>query len=410
MRVVQKYGGSSLAAVRLIRDLAGRIAKAQGEQPRELVVVVSAMGDETDALCDLALRANPQPRARELDLLLSCGEQKAVALMTMALQARGLDAVGLTGGQAGLITDAVHGLARLRDVDTARIERELRARRIVVVAGFQGSTTGREITTLGRGGSELTAVALAAALGADACEVYLAVDGVYEADPAVVPGARRLARIDYDEMLELASNGNPVLLPRSIEYAHKHGVRIEVRGVGSDGPGTVICGEDESMERPVYRGIAVDPTEVMLSIRGVPDRPGVAAGLFSLLAARGVVVDMITQSAPRGGLNDIACTFRADHLAAIQDVLGDLVRQSGAADAEVNERVAKISIIGIGMRSARGVAATMFQALADAGINIHLISTSEIRVSCVIDDDAADEAARAVHRAFEVSPEVAIQE
>lgn len=410
MRVVQKYGGSSVAAVRLMRGVASRIAKLRQAERTELVVVVSAMGDETDGLLDLARRAHRHPRRREVDLLLATGEQRAAALMALALQAAGLEAVALTGGQAGITTDTVHGAARLRAIDLARIERELSFGRIAVVAGFQGVTLGGEVTTLGRGGSDLTAVALAASLRADLCEIYTDVEGVFQADPALVPEATKIDRISYDEMLELASNGSKVMQARSIEYAHKHGVRLQVRAAHGMTPGTLICGEDELMEQPVYRGTTLDSSEAMLSIRGVPDRPGVAADIFGALAARGIMVDMITQSAPRDGLNDITCTIRGQDVSAARAALNDVVRDSGALDAAVNESIAKISVVGIGMRSARGVAATMFRALADAGINIYIIATSEIRVSCVIDEQHAETAVRAVHRAFEVSPEVATEE
>ncbi len=410
MRVVQKYGGSSVAAVRLMRGVAARIAKELDQQDQELVVVVSAMGDETDNLAELAGRIGKHPRPRELDLLLATGEQKAVALMALSLQGRGVDAVALTGAQAGITTDTLHGAARLRAVDVTRLNRELAAGRVVVVAGFQGTTTGGEVTTLGRGGSDLTAVALAAALRADLCEIFTDVEGIYEADPAIVPAAAKIDRVSYDEMLELASNGSKVMQARSIEYAQKHGVRIEVRAAHGLTRGTLICGEDELMEQPVYRGTTVETAEAMLSVRGVPDRPGAAAELFGLLAARGIVVDMITQSASRHGVNDITCTIRGADVTQARAILDDLVQEVGGAGATINEGIAKVSIVGIGMRSARGVAATMFRALGDAGINIHLIATSEIRVSCVIDEDLAETAVRAVHRAFEVSPDVATEE
>ncbi len=414
--MVQKYGGSSVAAVRLMRQVAARIAKARHApahgvgEASELVVVVSAMGDETDALSDLAHRTSRKPRTRELDLLLATGEQRAVALMALALQSQGVDAVALTGGQAGVTTDAVHGSARLRSVDVTRINRELGAGRVVVVAGFQGMTTGGEVTTLGRGGSDLTAVALAAALGASLCEIYTDVEGIFEADPVLVPTARKLTDISYDEMLELASNGSKVMQARSIEYAHKQGVRVEVRAAHGLTRGTLICSEDEVMEQPVYRGTALEAAEAMLSIRGVPDQPGVAAAVFGTLAERGVTVDMITQSVSRGGTNDIACTIREGDLEAARAALTDIVQEVGAESAGIDPGIAKVSVVGIGMRSARGVAATMFRALAQAGINIHLIATSEIRVSCVIDEDQAETAVRAVHRAFSESPDVATEE
>lgn len=410
MRVVQKYGGSSVAAVRLMRGIAARIARRRAETKCELIVVVSAMGDETELLGDLARHCSRRPRSRELDLLLTTGEQKAVALMALTLQARGVDAVALTGAQAGLRTDAVHGEARLRAIDTKRIEQELRAGRVVVVAGFQGVSAGGEITTLGKGGSDLTAVALSSELGADLCEIYTDVEGIYVADPAVIPEARKLSQIAYDEMLELSSNGSRVMQARAIEYAHKCLVRLEVRAAHGVTSGTLICSEDELMERPIYRGTAVKNDEAMVSILGIPDRPGVAADIFCTLASRGVSVDMITQSAARAGQNDITCTVDADDVLEARSALDDIIRETGAGEAIINTGIAKISIVGIGMRSARGVAATMFRALADAGINIHSISTSEIRVSCVIDEGSAEKAVRAVHRAFEVNPDVVTQE
>jgi len=366
-----------------------------------VVVVVSAMGDETDALVDLARRANKNPSPRELDVLLSTGEQKSIALLAMLLQARGQPAISLVGGQAGIITDNQYGRALIRAIDTTRIRRELERGNVVVVAGFQGVTENNEITTLGRGGSDLTAVALSAALPADLCEIYTDVEGVYQADPAIVEGARKIDKISYDEMLELASSGAQVMQARSIEFAHRYNVRLHVRASHGLTQGTIITSEEKCMEQVIYRGIASQKEEAKFSVLNVPDVPGIAARIFGALADRGISVDLIIQSAARNGRNDITFTVSENDFQATREVLSQVAPSLGADGYTYDRDIAKISVVGAGMRNHPGVAATMFQALADQDINIELISTSETRISCVVREDRAEDAVRAIHEAFE---------
>ncbi len=401
--IVQKYGGSSVADAEKIKNVARRVAQhAPGHQ---VVVVVSAMGKTTDGLVALAHQIAPAPDPRELDMLLATGEQVTIALLAMALQALGLKARSLTGGQVGLRTDGAHTRARITRITAERVRRALDAGEVAVVAGFQGLSEDEEITTLGRGGSDLTAVALAAALKADVCEIYTDVDGVYTADPNVVPDARKLARITYDEMLEMASLGAKVLQARSVEFAKKYGVPVHVRSTFKPDPGTLVAREEHDMEDVVVTGVTHDRSQAKISILRVPDRPGIAARVFGAIAEKNIVVDMIVQNISRDGYTDMSFTLpRGDHGRAVA-ALEEVARQIGAQGVVHDERVAKVSIVGVGMRSHSGVAARMFGTLAREGINIQMISTSEIAVSCVIEDKYAELAVRALHDAFELARE-----
>ena len=399
--LVQKYGGSSVADAPKIMNVARRVAEnAPGNQ---MIVVVSAMGKTTDGLLTLARQISTTPDLREMDMLLSTGEQVTIALLALALQSRGLKARSFTGPQVGMRTDHSHTQARITQIDTDRVRRALDAGDVAVVAGFQGLSDEDEITTLGRGGSDLTAVALAAALKADVCEIYTDVDGVYTADPNVVPDARKLARVAYDEMLELASLGAKVLQTRSVEFARKYGVTVHVRSTFRPDPGTLVTKEETGMEQALVTSVTHDRSQAKISILRVPDRPGIAARVFGAIAASNIVVDMIVQNISQDGYTDMSFTLpRGDHARAIAE-LNEVVREIGARGIVHNERVAKVSIVGVGMRSHSGVASTMFATLAREGINIQMISTSEIAISCVIEDKYAELAVRSLHDAFEVA-------
>jgi aspartate kinase len=398
--IVQKYGGSSVADAEKIQNVARRVAaSASGHQ---LVVVVSAMGKTTDDLVSLAQQITPTPEPRELDMLLATGEQVTIALLAMALHALGLKARSFTGVQAGMRTDTIHTTARLTRMETDRVRQALDAGEIAIVAGFQGLSETDEITTLGRGGSDLTAVALAAALTADVCEIYTDVDGVYTADPNIVPDARKLSRVAYDEMLEMASLGARVLQSRSVEFAKKYGVPVHVRSSFKPDPGTLVTREEHDMEHAVVTGVTHDRSQAKISILRVPDRPGIAGQVFGAIAERNIVVDMIVQNISRDGYTDMSFTVpRGDHARAVA-ALEDVARQIGAQGVVHDERVAKVSIVGVGMRSHSGVASRMFGVLAGEGINIQMISTSEIAISCVIEDKYTELAVRALHDTFEV--------
>jgi aspartate kinase len=401
--VVQKFGGSSVADAEKIRNVARRVTEsAPGNQ---LVVVVSAMGKTTDGLVSLAHRLAPAPDPRELDMLLATGEQVNIALLAIALQALGYKARSFTGPQAGLRTDRAHTRARITQITAERVRAALDAGAVAVVAGFQGQSDADEITTLGRGGSDLTAVALAAALKADVCEIYTDVDGVYTADPNVVPDARKLPRVAYDEMLEMASLGAKVLQARSVEFAKKYGVTVHVRSTFKPDPGTIVTREESGMEDAVVTGITHDRSQAKVSLLRVPDRPGIAAQVFGALGAKTIVVDMIVQNISRDGFTDISFTVPRGDAAKATAGLDEIAKAVGAQGVLHDERVAKISIVGVGMRSHSGVAARMFGAMSREGINIQMISTSEIAVSCVIEDKYAELAVRALHDAFELGRE-----
>jgi aspartate kinase len=397
--IVQKYGGSSVANPERLTRVAQQVVNTR-RQGADVVVVVSALGDTTDELLQLASQISRQPAERELDMLMATGEQVSVALLAMAIQELGEDAVSFTGAQVGILTDGAHTKATLVDINTQRISLELSRGRIVIVAGFQGINLNQDITTLGRGGSDLTAVALAKVLAADGCEIYTDVEGVYTADPRIVPTARKLSAISYDEMLEMASLGAQVMQARSIFVAKRFGVPIHVRSSFSRREGTMIQQSAKAMEEMVVSGVTLQKDEAKLTIRDVPDRPGMAAEIFRELADTGINVDMIVQNVSREGSTDLSFTILKSDLAATLRVTRSVAHRIGAGEVTTDEGVAKLSIVGIGMRSHSGVAAKMFQAMARERINIEMISTSEIKISCVIRKAHAERAVRAVHRAF----------
>jgi aspartate kinase len=401
--IVQKFGGSSVADAERIFLAARRAIKAKLEG-NKVVVVVSAMGDTTDELLDLAHQISRNPPRREMDMLLSTGEQVSIALMAMAINESGHEAVSLTGGQVGLITDNVHSRARIQRIQADRLQRHLDEDRIVIVAGFQGVDEDSNITTLGRGGSDTTAVALAAALKADACEIYTDVDGVYTTDPRIVPQARKIDVISYDEMLELASVGAKVMHGRSIEFAKNYNVVIHVRSSLTDTAGTLIMANYPGMEDIVVRGTAVRTDLARVQLVGVQNRPGVAADIFARLASRHVVVDDIIQNVfyEHEKSANIGFTIAVDDLDVVKDVCRELVSRYGVQSFEIDDHVAKVSIVGVGMRSHTGVAMKMFRALGESHVNIENISTSEIVVGCIVDRDDADKALQVIHAAFEL--------
>lgn len=400
MIVVQKYGGSSVATPERIKAVARRVVEKKREG-HDLVVVVSARGDTTDELIDLAQQITQYPPEREMDLLMSTGEQISIALMAMALRELGQDVISLTGAQAGIITDEVHRKARIIDVQPQRIWQELTAGKIVVVAGFQGINDKGDITTLGRGGSDTTAVALAAALSAE-CEIYTDVDGIYTADPRVVTEARKLAEISHDEMLELASLGAQVMQLRSVEYGKLHGVQIHVRSSFNHNPGTIIREGSSMAEARIVRGVAFDRKVAKISVAEVPDRPGIAHCLFSALAGNKINVDMIIQGVNRDGINDISFIVARDELEGSLEICRRVAAEIGAREIYHDSNVAKVSIVGAGVANNYGVAARMFGALAQEAINIQMISTSETKISCIIEDRQVEKAVRSIHQAFEL--------
>ena len=396
--IVQKYGGTSVADAARISTVADRVAAARAAGD-DVVVVVSAMGDTTDDLLALAGQITDVPEPRELDMLLTAGERIAMSLLAIAINARGVRAASYTGSQAGVITDTQHGKARIVEIRPQRIRESLEAGNVVIVAGFQGLSTSYDITTLGRGGSDTTAVAMAAALGAEVCEIWTDVDGVYTADPRLEPRARRIDRISSEEMLELAAAGAKVLQTRSVEYARRTGVPLHVRSSFTGGPGTWVV-EDDGMEQALIRGVALDAGEAKVTLDDVPDRPGVAARVFRAVADAGINVDMIVQNVSRDGATDLSFTVARDDLARLEEALAGIAHEVGAVRSSVDADIAKLSLVGAGMKSNPGVAADMFDALAGEGINIDMISTSPIRVSCVIRAADAERAVRAVHARF----------
>jgi len=397
--IVQKYGGTSVGDTDRMKNVARRCLAAQAAG-HDVVVVVSAMSGETNRLLKLVAQITDRPSEREQDVVVATGEQVSIGLVAMAIQAQGGLATSFLGHQVQIVTDNVFSKARIKRIDAERIVELLKQKHIVVVAGFQGQDEQGNVTTLGRGGSDTTAVALAAALKADACEIYTDVDGVYTTDPNVCPAARKLERISYEEMLDLASVGAKVLQIRSVEFAMKYKVPLWVKSSFTDDPGTLVCEEDKSMENVVVSGIAYDKNEAKIAISGVPDVPGVAAKIFGALDEQNIVVDLIVQTASRDGRTDLSFTVGKTDLAKAREVVERVTKDLHAGGLETDGDVAKVSIVGVGMRNHSGVAAKMFQILASEGINIQLISTSEIKVSCLIQSKYTELAVRALHTAF----------
>ncbi len=400
--VVQKYGGTSVGDAERIRAVADHVARTR-RQGHDVVVVVSAMGKTTDDLIRLAAEVSPVQPAREYDMLVSSGERISMSLLCMALAGLGIDAVSFTGSQAGIITDTDHTRARIVEIRGDRLRQALDEGKVAVVAGFQGVSTERDVTTLGRGGSDTTAVALAAVLKAEACEIYTDVTGVFSADPRVVPTARRLPRISFEEMLEIAATGGRVLQLRSVEFARNHHVPLHVRSSFTWEPGTWVVEEEPSMEQAVVTAVTHDTSEAKVTVAGVPDRPGIAARLFRALADRSVNVDMIVQNTSLGGATDISFTVPKLDLETSVEVCRALRPELGAADVTSDDSVSRVSLVGAGMKSHPGVTATMFETLAAEGINIDMISTSTIRISCMVRTDQVELAVRRLHEAFELA-------
>ena len=397
--IVQKYGGTSVGNTEKIINVAKRIISYK-RKGYDVVVVVSALKDTTDELFNLALEITREPSERELDMLISTGEQVSMALLAMAVHKFGKEAISFTGAQVGIITDSAHTKARILDISVGRIRGELEKGRIVIVAGFQGMNVAQEITTLGRGGSDTTAVALAKALNADACEIYTDVDGVYTADPHIVKNARKIDKISCEEMLELASLGAQILHARSVEMANKFNIPLHVRSSFSDKTGTLITKEVKAMENVVVSGITVNKKEAKVTICDVPDKPGIAGRIFGDIAKNNINIDMIIQNVSRTGSTDVSFTVVASDLSKALRVMKKVVRNVGAEGVIFDKEIAKVSVVGIGMRSHSGIAAVMFKALAKRKINIEMISTSEIKISCVVRKKKGEEAVRVLHRAF----------
>ena len=398
-----KFGGTSVADAERIKRAARRIV-AQKEQGKRVVAVLSARGHTTDELIKAAEEVSPDPDPREMDMLLSTGERISCALCAMAINDLGHRAISLTGSQAGIVTDTSHTKARILDVRGERIVQALDEDMIVLVAGFQGVSTSRDVTTLGRGGSDTTAVAVAAALHAEVCEIYTDDSGVFSADPRIVPDARKLPFVSFEEMLEMAASGAKVLQLRSVEYARTHGVRIHCRSSFEDGPGTFVIGEDETMEHPLITAVTHSTEEARITLLGVPDRPGAAASIFNALAAAGCNVDTIIQNEPKGdgAVAELTFTIPSEDLRAAEHALAPVISAHGM-EMGTDQRIGKVSIIGAGMRSHPGVAAKVFQTLAEEEINIEIISTSPIKISCIIRAERVPDAVRALHSAFELS-------
>jgi aspartate kinase len=402
--IVQKYGGSSLADAEKIKNIARRVAKAK-EEGNQIVVVVSAMGHTTDNLIKLAFEINERPGDRELDVLLSTGEIVSSTLLAMALETLGYSAVSLTGAQAGIHTDSSYSQARILRIDTKRVMNELKKGNIAIVAGFQGVTGRRDTTTLGRGGSDTTAVALAASLGAAICQIYTDVEGVYTADPHLIPEARRLKDIGYEEMLELATYGAKVMHNRAVELGELYRVPILVASSFTDSPGTLICKEASMEVRNRVRGIAHDTDVSKITVVGVPDHPGIAAAIFGPLARANISVDTIVQNASINSITDLTFTVARSDLLKALPIVEPIVKSVGGKQCLTDSTLAKLSIVGTGMQNTPGYAARMFRALYEQGINIQLITTSEIRITCIIAEDKVKDAVRALHRAFELEQE-----
>ena len=402
--VVQKYGGTSVGSIDRIKNVAQR-AVATKKRGNQVVVVLSAMSGETDRLISLANEIDPEHNRREHDVLVSSGEQVSIALLAMAIETLGEKAISYLGSQITIRTDSDHSRARIKDIDGSRIKKALDQGSIVVVAGFQGVDADGNITTLGRGGSDTSAVAVATALSADVCEIYTDVDGIYTTDPNICNQARKLDWISYDEMLELSSLGAKVLQIRSVEFAQKHGMPIHVRSSFSDSQGTIVCKEEEGMEKAIVSGVAYNKNEAKVTICGIPDRPGIAAAIFSAISAQGIVVDMIIQNTSAEGLTDLTFTVpKLDYDHALTS-LQNINQEIGAQDINGDKNIAKVSIVGIGMRTHANVASRMFATLARENINIMMISTSEIKVSCVIAEKYTELAVRVLHQEFELAAE-----
>jgi aspartate kinase len=400
--IVQKYGGTSVGNTERIKNVAARVSRYRAKGDK-IVVVVSAMSGVTDNLIKLAKEIMPLPNEREMDMLLATGEQTTIALTAIALHSMGVPAVSLTGAQAGIVTDGVHTKAKIQNITPKKIHDSLNQGHVVIVAGFQGQTIEGQVTTLGRGGSDLTAIALAAALKADLCQIYTDVDGVYTADPRIVPGARKLAEISYDEMLELASLGAKVMQSRSVEFGKKFGVVFEVRSSLNENPGTIVKEEAKNMEDVVVRGVSLDKNQAKITLVGVPDKPGIAARVFKAIGDASVNADMIVQNISHGSgsrVTDLSFTVDKPDLLKAQKVIDGLKAELGFGKVIATENIGKLSIVGVGMKSHTGVAGKMFETLAREGVNIDMISTSEIKISVVIDLAKGEQAMKAVHAAF----------
>ena len=410
-RIVQKFGGSSVADAESIKRVARRIARTRGEG-NEVIVVISAMGDTTDDLMDLALQVSPNPRSRELDMLITTGERQSAALLAMALWDIGVEATSYTGSQAGVLTTPVHGNARIIDVTPGRIEKALDEGKVAIVAGFQGvSQTTKDVTTLGRGASDTTAVALAASLDADLCEIYSDVDGIYTADPRIVPSARHISKIGYEDMMEMAASGAKILHLRCVEYARRENVRVHVRSSFTDKPGTWVVPQEElegtDMEEAIITGIAHDRDEAKITVVGVPDRPGNAATIFQAVADADINIDMVVQNISDLSVErtDITFTLPATEGRKGVDALERIKDEVGFDRIRYDDQVGKVSVVGVGMRSHPGVTATFFKALAAAEVNLQMISTSEIRISVIVSADEVNKAVQAAHTAFGLDAE-----
>ncbi|MDB2383527.1 aspartate kinase [Porticoccaceae bacterium] len=401
--IVQKYGGTSVGTVERIEAVAKKVA-ASHREGNQLVVAVSAMSGETNRLIGLANEISSDTNLREMDVLVSTGEQVTIALLCMALQKLGIDALSYTGSQVRILTDNAHGKARIKEIDSHRLQGALQAGKVVVVAGFQGVDEEGNITTLGRGGSDTTAVALAAALQADECQIYTDVDGVYTTDPRLVSDARRLDKITFEEMLEMASQGSKILQIRSVEFAGKYSVPLRVLSSFEEGPGTLISlEEDDQMEKPLVSGIAFNRDEAKLTIRGIPDQPGVAYKVLGAISEANIEIDVIVQNVAKDNSASITFTVNKTDLSQAEELLGEIANDLGALEVDSDKRIAKVSIVGVGMRSHAGVAAKMFEALSNEGINIQLITTSEIKITVVIEERYLELAVRALHSVFELS-------
>lgn len=403
--VVQKFGGTSVGTPERIQNVARRILETQ-KSGHSVVAVVSAMSGVTDNLIKLAKQVSGSPTEREMDVLLSTGEQTTIALTAMAINAMGGKAISLTGAQAGIITDGIFTKAKIANISPRQIRKYLNDGFICIVAGFQGQTLQGQITTLGRGGSDLTAIAIAAALKADNCEIYTDVDGIYTCDPRIVPHARKIDQIDYDELLEMASSGSKVMQSRSVEFAKKFGVPFEVRSSFNTNRGTIVKEEPLGLENVVVRGVSVERNQAKVTITNVPDKPGAASRIFTTLSDANVIVDVIVQNVSLSGSTDISFTLNKDELDKMGHLLDKVVAEIGAGEVKKQDGIAKLSVVGIGMRSHSGVAARLFEALGKGGVNIQMISTSEIKIAVIIDEDKIVEAANLAHEAFGLSQEL----